>query len=171
VGWGHVETLLWRVGCALALLAIGDYGLQRYRTMSSLKMTKQELTDEVRQNEGSAEVKGRIRRVQREMSRRRMLSNVKRATVVITNPTHYAVALEYRRGSMSAPVVLAKGQDLVAATIRERARKHSVPIVENKPLAQALFKSTEVGDAIPAGLFAAVAEVLAQLIRLKQLVL
>jgi flagellar biosynthetic protein FlhB len=171
VGWSHLETLLWRVAWALGILALGDYGIQYYRTMSSLKMTKQELRDEAKDLEGNTEVKGRIRRVQREMARRRMLSDVKRSTVVITNPTHFAVALEYKRGSMTAPVVLAKGQDHVAASIREQARKHGIPIVENKPLAQALFKTAEIGDVIPAGLFAAVAEVLAQLIRLKQLVL
>jgi flagellar biosynthetic protein FlhB len=171
VAWDHVERLLWQAAWALALLSIFDYGLQRYRLMKSLKMTKQELRDEAKENEGNAEVKGRVRRIQREMSRRRMLNDVKRATVVITNPTHFAVALEYRRGSMAAPIVLAKGQDLIAAAIRQRARQHGVPIVENRPLAQALFKSAEVGEAIPAGLFAAVAEVLAQLIRLKQLTL
>ena len=171
VAWDHVERLLWQAAWALAFLSIFDYGLQRYRLMKSLKMTKQELRDEARENEGNAEVKGRVRRIQREMARRRMLNDVKRATVVITNPTHFAVALEYRRGSMAAPLVLAKGQDLIAAAIRERARRHGVPIVEHKPLAQALFKSADVGDTIPAGLFAAVAEVLAQLIRLKQLAL
>jgi len=171
VGWQHTQTLLWRVAWALALLALGDYGLQYYRTMQQLKMTKQELRDEAKENEGNPEVKGRVRRVQREMARRRMLSDVKRATVVITNPTHFAVALEYKRGSMTAPLVLAKGQDQVALAIRERARKHGIPIVENKPLAQALFKSAEIGEVIPAGLFSAVAEVLAQLIRWKQLVL
>ncbi len=170
-GWQHLETLLWRVAWALALLAIGDYGLQYYRTMAQLKMTKQELRDESKESDGNPEVKGRVRRVQREMARRRMLSDVKRATVVITNPTHFAVALEYKRGSMTAPLVLAKGQDHVAAAIREQARKHGIPLVENRPLAQALFKSAEVGEVIPAGLFSAVAEVLAQLIRLKQLVL
>ena len=171
VGWSHLQTLLWRVAWALALLALGDYGLQYYRTMSSLKMTKQEVRDEAKETEGNAEVKGRIRRVQREMARRRMLSDVKKATVVITNPTHFAVALEYKRGAMTAPLVVAKGQDLVAKAIRERARTHGIPLVENKPLAQALFKTTDVGDVIPAGLFSAVAEVLAQLSRLKQLVL
>jgi flagellar biosynthetic protein FlhB len=170
-GWAHARTLLWRVAWALALLSLADYGLQYYRTMKTLRMTKQEIRDEAKQNEGSAEVKGRIRRIQREMSRRRMLSDVRRATVVITNPTHFAVALEYRRGAMAAPVVLAKGQDLIAQAIREQARRHGIPIVENKPLAQALFKSAEIGQAIPAGLFTAVAEVLAQLIRLRQLVL
>jgi flagellar biosynthetic protein FlhB len=171
VGWDHLESLLWKSGWALALLAIGDYALQYYRTMSQLKMTKQELRDEHKESDGNPEVKGRVRRVQREMARRRMLSDVKRATLVITNPTHFAVALEYRRGAMAAPVVLAKGADHVAAAIREQARRHGIPLVENKPLAQALFKSAEIGEAIPAGLFSAVAEVLAQLIRLKQLVL
>lgn len=171
LGWQHTESLLWRVAWGLGALALADYGLQRYRWKSSLKMTKQEVRDEARQLEGSAEVKMRVRRIQRDMARRRMISDVGRATVVITNPTHFAVALEYRRGSMTAPVVLAKGRDYLAATIREKAREHGVPIVENKPLAQTLFKTVEVGQAIPAELFAAVAEVLAQLIRLKQLTL
>jgi flagellar biosynthetic protein FlhB len=170
-GWAHAESLMWKVAWGLALLALGDYGLQRYRLMESLKMTKQEVKDEAKQAEGNPEVKGRIRRIQREMMRRRMLENVQKATVVITNPTHFAVALEYRRGEMAAPMVLAKGADHIAMQIRERARKHGVPLVENKPLAQALFKTAEVGETIPAPLFSAVAEVLAQLIRLKQLVL
>jgi flagellar biosynthetic protein FlhB len=170
-GWAHAESLMWKAAWGLAFLALGDYGLQRYRLMQSLKMTKQEVKDEARQAEGSPEVKGRIRRIQREMARRRMLDAVPKATVVITNPTHFAVALEYRRGEMTAPKVLAKGADHIALQIRERARKHGIPLVENKPLAQALFKTAEVGETIPAPLFAAVAEVLAQLIRLKQLVL
>jgi flagellar biosynthetic protein FlhB len=147
-----------------------DYGLQKYRVHSQLKMTKQEVKDEAKQNE-NPEVKARVRRVQREMARRRMISDVPRATVVITNPTHYAVALEYRRGEMMAPVVLAKGRDHVAAVIREKAREHGIPLFENKPLAQALYKTAEVGEMIPAPLFSAVAEVLAQLIRMKQLVM
>ncbi|HEY6359871.1 MAG TPA: flagellar biosynthesis protein FlhB [Vicinamibacterales bacterium] len=170
-GWAHAESLMWKVAWGLAFLALGDYGLQRYRLMQSLKMTKQEVKDEAKQRDGSPEVKGRIRRIQRDMARRRMLENVPKATVVITNPTHFAVALEYRRGEMAAPKVLAKGADHIAMQIRERARKHGIPLVENKPLAQALFKTAEVGETIPAPLFSAVAEVLAQLIRLKQLVL
>ena len=169
--WQHAEWLLWRVALGLALLAIGDYGLQRYRLMSQLKMSKQEIRDEARSQEGSAEVKGRVRRIQADMARRRMMSDVPRATVVITNPTHYAVALEYRRGEMAAPVVLAKGADQIALKIRETARAHGVPIVENKPLAQGLYATAEIGEPIPGPLFAAVAEVLAQLIRLKQLVI
>jgi flagellar biosynthetic protein FlhB len=105
------------------------------------------------------------------MMRRRMMQDVKRATVVITNPTHFAVALEYRRDKMAAPLVLAKGADHVALRIREEARAHGVPIIENKPLAQALFKTAEIGQTIPAPLFGAVAEVLAYLVRIKQLML
>lgn len=171
LGWEHAETLLWRVGSGLALLALGDYGLQYYRLMSTLKMTKQEVRDEAKSSEGSAETKARVRAIQREMSRRRMIRDVGRATVVITNPTHFAVALEYRRETMVAPVVVAKGRDHVALRIRERAREYGIPIVENKPLAQTLFKTAEVGETIPAPLFAAVAEVLAYLIRIKQLML
>jgi flagellar biosynthetic protein FlhB len=171
VAWTHAESLLWQVAWALVILAIGDYGLQRYRLMSQLKMSVQEVRDEGKQSEGNPEIKGRIRRIQRDMARRRMISDVANATVVITNPTHYAVALQYRRGVMAAPLVLAKGCDHLAAAIREQARKHGIPIVEDKPLAQGLFKAAEVGEPIPVALFAAVAEVLAQLIRLKQLAL
>jgi flagellar biosynthetic protein FlhB len=169
VGWAHTEQMLWRVAIALALLSIGDYGLQWWRTMRDLKMSRQEVIDEAKEQEGNAEVKGRVRRVQRDMARRRMLGDVKKATVVITNPTHYAIALEYNRDTMIAPRVLAKGRDHMALRIREMARKHGVPIVENKPLAQTLYKTTEVGDTIPASLFSAVAEVLAYLVRIKQL--
>jgi len=171
VAWAHTETLLWQIGFALTFLAIFDYSLQRYRMMKQLKMTKQELKSEARENEGNAEVKGRIRRIQRDMARRRMIDDVKKATVVITNPTHFAVALQYNRDSMLAPKVLAKGRDILAARIREEARKHEIPMVENKPLAQALYKTVEVGETIPAQLFAAVAEVLAYLVRIKQLML
>lgn len=169
--WDALEKLLWQAAIALAMLSIGDYGLQYYRLRSSLRMTKREVRNESKDADGSPEVKGRIRRIQRELARRRMMGDVPKATIVITNPTHFAIALRYQRGSMAAPVVLAKGADYLALAIRERARQHGVPIVENKPLAQALYKTAEVGEMIPAPLFAAVAEVLAQLIRLKQLVL
>ncbi len=169
--WEQMLRLLWRCGFALLALAAGDYGLQVWRNLSSLKMSKQELKDEGKQSEGSPLVKGRIRKLQREMLKRRMLSAVKDATVVVTNPTHYAVALRYQRGAMAAPVIVAKGKDLLAARIKKIAREHSVPVVENVSLAQALFKGAEVGDAIPAPLFGAVAEVLAYLVRIKQLML
>jgi flagellar biosynthetic protein FlhB len=169
--WDHVESLLWQVAWALGLLSIGDYGLQWYRHNSSLKMSKQEVRDEAKGADGNPEIKGRIRKIQREMAKKRMIADVPKATVVITNPTHYAIALEYRRGSMTAPIVLAKGVDHLAQVIKAKAREAGVPIVENKPLAQALYKTAEVGEMIPGPLFSAVAEVLAQLIRLKQLVL
>jgi len=170
-GWRSAVRLLWQ--CALALLALGaaDYGVQRWRLMSSLRMSRREIRDEARANEGSPEIKARVRRIQRDMVRGRMLHATARATVVITNPTHVAVALEYRREKTIAPVVVAKGQELLAAKIREIARANSVPIVENPSLARALYHGTDVGDAIPAELFGAVAEVLAYLVRIRQLML
>jgi flagellar biosynthetic protein FlhB len=134
-------------------------------------MTRQEVQEDLRSEEGRPEIKARVRRVQREMFRRRMLKATEKATVVITNPTHYAVALEYNRDKAAAPIVLAKGRDLMAQKIREIARTHQVPIVENPPLARALYAGAEVGDIIPAPLFGAVAEVLAYLVRIRQLML
>src|SRR5690349_11244620 len=122
--WSHVEALLLRAGWFLGAIALADYGWQRFRLLQSMKMTKQEVKDEARQNEGSGEVKGRIRRLQMEMSKRRMMRDLSRATVVITNPTHFAVALEYKRESMVAPRVVAKGADHLALRIRERAMQH-----------------------------------------------
>lgn len=170
-GWGDAMHLLRLSVVVLVAVGAADYGLQRWRLMSSLKMTRQEVLDDHRLTEGNPEIKARVRRIQATMARRRMLTAVPRATVVVTNPTHYAVALEYRRGEMVAPRVLAKGRGFVAMRIKELARQHGVPMVENVPLAQALFKTAEVGDTIPAALFEAVAEVLAYLIRLKQLVI
>jgi flagellar biosynthetic protein FlhB len=170
IGWVEAERLLRRAALGLGIIAGGDYLLQHWRIEKSLRMTKQEVRDDLRLLEGNPEIKGRIRRMQRDVLRRRMLAAVPKATVVITNPTHYAVALLYERQIMAAPQVVAKGQNLVAARIREVAREHGVPVVENVPLAQALFRGAEVGDTIPAGLFGAVAEVLAYLIRLGQVV-
>ena len=170
-GWHLLFGLLWRASLVLIVVAGADYGLQRWRWISQLKMTRQEVRDDSRMQDGSPEMKARVRRVQREMNKRRMLRDVKTATVVVTNPTHFAVALRYTRQQMVAPVVVAKGQDQLAARIRAIAREHNVPIVENVTLARALYRNAEVGDAIPADLFGAVAEVLAYLVRLKQLVL
>jgi len=168
-GWSHIVRLLWQAGFALLAIGGADYGVQLWRYYSGLKMTKQEIRDEGKSSEGSPEVKGRVRRMQRDMGRRRMLTATATATVVVTNPTHYAVALEYKREVHSAPVVVAKGRNLLAQRIRGIARENGVPIIENPPLARALHSGAEVGDTIPAALFGAVAEVLAYLIRIKQL--
>jgi flagellar biosynthetic protein FlhB len=132
-------------------------------------MTKQEVKDEHKQREGDPSVKARIRSVQREMARKRMMEAVPEATVVITNPTHLAIALKYEEG-MPAPVVVAKGAGFVAQKIRSIATDNDIPLVENKPLARTIFKSTEIGDFIPAELYRAVAEILAYVYRLKGLV-
>jgi flagellar biosynthetic protein FlhB len=170
-GWASAMKLLWQIGFALLVLGVADYGVQRWRLMKSIKMSTQEVRDEGRSSEGSPETKQRVRQVQRNMFRTQMLRDTAHATVVITNPTHYAIALEYRREKNPAPIVIAKGRDLVAQRIREIARKNAVPIIENPPLARALHATAEVGDTIPAELFGAVAEVLGYLIRIKQLML
>jgi flagellar biosynthetic protein FlhB len=168
-GWAALLKLLWRASAALVVLGAADYGIQRWRLMQSLMMTRQEVTEESRSDEGRPEVKARVRRVQRDMARRRMLHATATATVVITNPTHFAIALQYDREKTAAPIVVAKGKDLLAGRIREIARLNSVPIVENPPLARALYAGAEVGETIPGPLFGAVAEVLAYLIRIRQL--
>jgi flagellar biosynthetic protein FlhB len=170
-GWSHMLSLMWLSGFWLVALAGFDFGLQYWRQRSSLKMTKQEVREESKGAQGNPEVKARVRRMQRDLFRSRMLGAVKDATVVVTNPTHFAVALQYRRDSMAAPVVVAKGKDLIALQIRKIARESGVPIVENVSLAQALYKGAEIGDSIPGALFGAVAEVLAYLVRIKQLML
>lgn len=161
------RLLLW-VGLSMLVLAMADYYYQRYEFEQSIRMTKQELKEEFRQTEGSPEVRSRIRQKQREMSRRRMMQDVKKADVVVTNPTHYAVALEYKNKDMTAPRVLAKGQGLIAFRIREVAREAHVPVVENPPLARQLHRIAEVGREIPADLYQAVAEVLAFVYQLRQ---
>ena len=170
-GWSSISRLLWQTGFAILFLSGADYALQRWRLMKTLKMSVQDVRDESKSNDGSPEMKARVRKVQREMSRNRMMADTAKATVVITNPTHYAVALKYDRDKHPAPIVVAKGKDELALRIREVARKHGVPIIENPPLARALHAGSEVGDAIPSGLFGAVAEVLGYLIRIKQLML
>jgi flagellar biosynthetic protein FlhB len=152
---------------ALLLMAILDFFYQRWQFEENLKMTKQEIKDEQKQVEGDPKVKGRIRSMQREVAMRRMMEAVPDADVVITNPTHFAIALRFDAENMVAPRVVAKGADHIAARIREIAAEHGVPLVENKPLAQALYRMVELGDYIPAELYRAVAEVLAYVYRLK----
>lgn len=150
----------------IIIMGLLDFGYQKWQTTQDLKMTKQEVKDEMKQTEGDPQIKGKIKQKQRQMAMSRMMQEVPKADVIITNPTHFAVALQYHKG-MTAPVIVAKGQDLVARRIKEIAREASVPIVENRPLARALYASTEVGDMVPAELYQAVAEVLAYVYRLK----
>ncbi len=156
-----------RVAVVLLIIAIGDYFFQRYRFMEQLKMTKQEVKEEMKDVEGDPVTKGRIRRIQREMARKRMMANVPTADVIITNPTHYSVALSYKMDSMDAPRVVAKGVGFLALKIRELAQEHGIPMVENRPLAQTLYKTVEVGESIPGNLYKAVAEILAYIYKAK----
>ncbi|MDR1308938.1 MAG: flagellar biosynthesis protein FlhB [Deltaproteobacteria bacterium] len=151
----------------LLVLAALDYGYQRWQFMQDMRMTKQEVKDEYKQIEGDPIVKNRIRQAQREASKKRQLGDVPKADVVIANPTHFAVALLYDRSQAPAPVVLAKGQDFLAQRIKDIARENKVPVVENKPLAQALYKAVEVGQAIPVEFYKAVAEVLSYIYKVK----
>jgi flagellar biosynthetic protein FlhB len=164
----HVFTLLFRkIISTFFLIAVLDFVWQRVQHETSLKMTKDEVKREWRQQEGSPEVRNALRRRARDLTRNRMMAAVKTATVVITNPTHYAVALRYAPEIMDAPQVIALGQRLTALRIRELAEMNDVPIVENPPLARALFAACQLGDLVPRELYAAVAEVLAFVYRLQ----
>ncbi len=153
---------------ALFALAVFDYAYQRWDYGRSLRMSKQEVKDELKQQEGDPQVRGQIRSRMRQMALRRMMQKVPQADVVITNPTHLAVALQYDARTMGAPEVVAMGADYVAQRIRELAQANGVPIVENPPLARALWAAAEVGQAVPVDLYQAVAEVLAFVYRLKR---
>lgn len=160
-----MESFLWKAILLTTVLAAADYGYQRWQNERGLKMTKQEVKDEAREADLPPEIKRQIKTRQRLISRRRMMAMVAQADVIITNPTHLAVALRYDPKQEEAPVCLAKGADLVALRIREKAQEHGVEIVEDKPLAQALFRYTEVGGSIPAQFYQAVAEILAYVYR------
>jgi flagellar biosynthesis protein FlhB len=149
------------------LIAAIDVPWQLFQHNKQLRMTREEVKEEMKESEGSPEVKGRVRQMQRELSRRRMMQEVPKADVIVTNPTHFAVALKYDEKRMSAPIVVAKGADLVAARIREVATENLVPIFEAPPLARALFRSVEIGGEIPATLYVAVAQILTYIYQLK----
>jgi flagellar biosynthetic protein FlhB len=153
---------------AFVLVALGAIMLVRERARYSkkLRMSKQEIKDEAKDTEGNPQIKARVRRIQRDMRRRNMMKEVPTATAVIVNPTHYAVALRYEQGTMTAPKVVAKGRNYLAARIRQRAIQNQVPIIENPPLAQALYKSVDIGQDIPPDLYRAVAEILAYIFRI-----
>ncbi|MBI44519.1 MAG: flagellar biosynthetic protein FlhB [Oceanospirillales bacterium] len=167
--------VLWTLGwsffflsAATVVIAAIDVPFQIYDHRKKLRMTKQEVKDEYKDTEGKPEVKGRIRQLQREMAQRRMMQDVPTADVVITNPTHYAVALKYDQKTMAAPVVVAKGADEVAFKIMEIAREHKVEILRTPPLTRAVYHNTELGDEIPDGLYMAIAQVLAYVFQLRQ---
>jgi len=153
---------------ALALVAAVDVPYQVWQHRQRLRMSRQDLREELKETEGKPEVKSRIRSLQREIARRRMMEEVPRADVVVTNPSHYAVALRYRPDSMTAPQVVAKGADLLALRIREDAGRHGVPLVSAPPLARALYHGTRIGQEVPAGLYLAVAQVLAYVFALRR---
>ena len=157
-----------RVGIFLAVVAFADYLFQRYNHEQGLKQTKHEIKEDLKDTEGQPLVKARIRRLQREMARKRMLSAVKTADVVVTNPTHFAVALKYEIQEMAAPQVVAKGQEYMAQKIKEIAEQEKVPLVEDVQLARTLYKTVEVGDVIPTDLYKAVAQILAYVYKLKE---
>jgi flagellar biosynthetic protein FlhB len=152
--------LLSAICVALIFLVGVDVVWSRFRWRADLRMTRQELKDEMKQAEGDPLVKSRLRSLARDRSRRRMIAAVPKATVVIANPTHYAIALQYARGKDGAPLVVAKGVDLIALKIREIANKHAVPVIEDKPLARAMYPAVEVGQFIPAEFYRAVAKIL-----------
>ncbi len=156
-----------KCAAVIAILALADYAFQRWDFRKKMRMTKQELKDEAKQTEGDPHVKGRIRSIQMEIARRRMMEEVPKADVVITNPTRLAVALRYEATVMSAPQVVAKGAGVVAHRIKEVAREHGVPVVENRDLARALYAQVQIGKTIPENLFQAVAEVLAYVYSLR----
>jgi flagellar biosynthetic protein FlhB len=156
-----------RIALVLIILSILDYAYQKYEHEKKLKMTRQEVKEERKQMEGDPKVKGRIRSLQREMARRRMVQEVPQATVVVTNPTFIAIAIRYEPDEMEAPVVLAKGKRVIAEKIKQIAMENKVPIVEDKPLARTMYDRVEIGEAIPYEFFTAVAEVLAYVYRLR----
>jgi flagellar biosynthesis protein FlhB len=164
--WQLVFTVWWRVGLAMLALGILDYGFQRWQHLRDLRMTQQEMRDEIKQLEGDPRIRQRVRQIQRQLAQQRMMAEVPEADVVITNPTTYAVALRYDAGRMDAPRVIAKGIRRMAERIRDTATEHGVPIVERPELARSLYRSVEIGGSVPEDLFRAVAEVLAYVYRI-----
>lgn len=156
-----------KIGGMILIIGIIDYFFQKYELEKSIRMTKQEIKEEYKDTEGSPQIKSRIKQLQREMSRSRMMEAVPMADVVVTNPTHIAVALKYDQEEMNAPFVVAKGERMIAQKIKEIALKHGIPVIEDKPLARALFKMCDLGQMVPMNLYRAIAEVMAYVYKLK----
>ena len=150
-----------RISVVYMIIALADFAYQKYKFKKDMKMTKQEVKEEYKNQEGNPEIKGKIRQRMREVSQRRMMQALPQADVVITNPTHYAVAIQYEPEKYPAPIVIAKGEDFLAQKIKEVAKENEIEIVENKPLARMLYANVEVGAQVPPELYQAVAEVLA----------
>ena len=169
VVYATVTTFKLFVRCTLAMIVIVimDYAFQKYEFENKLKMTKQEVKDEHKNTEGDPQVKSRIRSIQAEMARKRMMQEVPNADVIITNPTRLAIAIKYDESAMNAPKLIAKGAGEIAKKIRELAQKHDIPIVENKELARSMYSQVEIDQEVPASLYQAVAEVLAYIYKLK----
>ncbi|MGH9396925.1 MAG: EscU/YscU/HrcU family type III secretion system export apparatus switch protein [Terriglobia bacterium] len=161
----RMYEISWKSGAVFLAWSGFDYLLQRTQLSRQLRMSRQEILQENKDIIGNPQIKARIRKIQRQMRRRMMMRDVAKATVVITNPTEYAIALKYQPGVMRAPVVVAKGRNLIAQQIRQEAVWHGVPIIENRPLAHALYRAVEVGQTIPPALYVAVAEILAFIFR------
>lgn len=159
--------LLMGTGVFILVIAVADYFFQRWQIEKEMMMTKQEIKEEHKSREGDPMIKARIKKIQREMSQRKMMQAIPKADVVITNPTHIAVVLKYS-DKLPAPQLVAKGADLVAERIKQIAREHNIPVIENKPLARTIFKTLKIGQVIPRDLFVAVAEVLSYVFRLKR---
>jgi flagellar biosynthetic protein FlhB len=170
-GSAHLAHLLLTsfiaIASGLVVIAVIDVPYQLWQYADKLKMTREEVRQEAKESDGNPEIKAKIRQQQREIAKRRMMAEVPKADVVVTNPTHFAVALKYTEGKMRAPIVVAKGADEVAAKIREIAAENNVPLLEAPPLARALFRHTDLGDQIPEALYTAVAEVLAYVFQLR----
>ncbi|HTS66739.1 MAG TPA: EscU/YscU/HrcU family type III secretion system export apparatus switch protein [Candidatus Acidoferrales bacterium] len=163
---GSLMELFWKAAGVFLVFGAVDFYRQLRRHKRDLRMSKQEIREEIKDVEGNPQIKAKIRRLQRERVRRQMMKDVPKATAVVVNPTHFAVAIRYHLDSMAAPVVIAKGKNYLALRIRQKAIEHQVPIIENPPLAQALYKSVDVGQEIPPHLYRAVAEVLAYIFKL-----
>ncbi len=163
----HLREIAWKSALVLLLWSGVDYLIERQKQESDLRMSRQDLMDEYKETEGSPAVKTRIRQLRRQVLRKRMLQDTKKASVVITNPNEFAVALEYRP-EMAAPVLVAKGRNLFAQQIKQIARWHGIPLVENPPLAHALYRAVEVGQSIPPKLYAVVAAILAAIFRAQE---
>lgn len=163
-----IVKLLGGLGVFMAVIAGADYFFQRWELEKQMRMTKQEVKEEHKSREGDPMIKARIRRIQREMANKRMMKDVPKADVVVTNPTHIACALLYDPTTMAAPKLVAKGSGYIAERIKELARENGVPVMENKPLARAIFKTIKIGHAVPRELYTAVAQVLSYVYRLKR---